>query len=79
MADTLTRRHLARLSGVVAASGVGLVTAPPVGAQQASAASAANTQDLLEQKKANRIRAAQELAAFELDYADEPLFRLVLK
>jgi hypothetical protein len=31
------------------------------------------------QKKNNRVRAGEELAAFPLDYADEPLFRLVLK
>ncbi len=78
MADTITRRHLAGFSAALATSAAGLSASLPANAQQAPVAPAA-PQELLDQRKANRVRAAEELASFDLGYADEPLFRLVLK
>lgn len=75
MADKITRRHLARLSGAVAA---GLAASGQAAAQEAPPAPPSPEQ-LLEQRKAARVRAGEELGAFELGYADEPLFRLVVR
>lgn len=75
--DKLSRRDLATFASalaVAAGPGAALRAAP-----QDAPQSGQNAPDLLTQRKASVARASEELRGFELGYADEPIFRMVVR
>ncbi|MCW5964278.1 MAG: hypothetical protein KIT83_09575 [Bryobacterales bacterium] len=75
--DKLSRRDLATFASALA------VVAGPRSAlraePQAASQPARDATDLLTQRKASVARASEELRAFDLEYADEPIFRMVIR
>ncbi len=62
-----------------AATVTAAVAAAPTAAQAAPQESPSSPQDLLARRKESVVRASEELRKFELQYADEPAFRLVVR
>ncbi len=71
--DKLSRRDLATLSGALA------LAATSSRLQAAPQDPPAPSSDLLAERKARIARASEDLRTFELKYADEPIFRLVIR